>query len=159
MSGARRWAGWVVIAVVVVGLLAFGSYQRGPQSDAARAQALDETIRCPQCSGESVAASDAPIARSIRNTVSRMVAQGQSDEQIRDYLSSPNLYGQEVLLDPVNKGFGALVWGVPVAALVITAAAVTLKFGDWQRRGNRHTTAADRSLVEEARRGAGADPS
>jgi cytochrome c-type biogenesis protein CcmH len=143
----RRWGGWLAIAAVALVGLGIAVYSPGPPSAEARERRLEQSVRCPQCSGQSVASSDAASATAVRKLIVQQVAAGRSDEEIRDYLAGR--YGQEILLDPSNKGFDALVWGIPVTAAIIAIGALVYRFRDW-RPGDRHATADDRVLVEDA---------
>ena len=44
-----------------------------------------------------------------------------------------------------------LVWGLPVAALVLGAAGLVVALRRWQRQPRMHATGADEVLVERAR--------
>ena len=149
-SGAvplRRWLPWLVMAAVVVGTLAFGSVGGDTPSRRERAQSLAEGIRCPQCASQSVANSETPSAKGVRVVIADRIAAGNTDEEIRDFVASR--YGRDVLLDPSGQGFGALVWGLPVAAAVMAVGALGLRFGDW-RPAPGAVTQADRDLVADA---------
>ena len=143
----RRWGGWLAILLVVGVGLGIAAYSPGPPSAEARERRLAESIRCPQCSGQSVASSDTESASAVRALIATQVRAGRSDEEIRDYIAGR--YGREILLDPSNKGFGALVWGIPVAAAIIAVGALVYRFRDW-RPGDRHATPADQALVDDA---------
>jgi len=147
------------MAVVVVALLAVGSLGGDPPTLEERAQNLEESIRCPSCARQSVANSDAPSAEAVRVLISERLEAGDSNEEIRDYVASRYPNGRQLLLDPTGEGFGALVWALPVVAVIVAVAALVRRFGDW-RPGELQATEEDRDLVAAAlaRRGeAGAD--
>lgn len=135
------------MAVVVLIALGFGTFGGDPPSDAQRAQDLAASIRCPQCSSQSVAQSETPSSKGVKVLITDRIAAGNSDEEIRDFVASR--YGRDVLLDPSGKGFGALVWGLPVAGAVVAVAALALRFRDW-RPSTVAVTDADRDLVSRA---------
>jgi cytochrome c-type biogenesis protein CcmH len=144
----RRWS-WVLLGLVLAVTLVIGSRGRsGPPSDATRAHRIATEIRCPTCRGLSAADSDAPAASAIRDEVLRRVQAGQTDEAIRAYLVSR--YGIDILLKPEGSGVAALVWALPVAALVVAVGALALAFRRWRARPGRPLTDADRALVDEA---------
>lgn len=143
------WLPWVAMAVVVVGLLLAGTLGGRAQTPTERAHALEETIRCPSCASQSVANSDTPSSQAVRLLIRERIAAGDSNEEIRDYVASRYPNGRQLLLDPSGKGFGALVWGVPVGAAIIAVAALVLRFRDW-RPAVGTVTDADRDLVAEA---------
>lgn len=124
----RRQVLWVVLAAVAVGALGFALMSGGAstESPTARADRLAEGIRCPTCQGLSAAESDAKAASAVRAEITRRVAQGQGDEEIRQALV--DRYGREILLTPEGEGLAALVWAVPVAVVVVAAAALAFRF-------------------------------
>lgn len=146
-AASRRNLLWGLLALVVVGALAFGTLDQGEPSDGARTRALEESIRCPLCRGQSVAQSDAPSARGVSTVIRDQIAAGRTDDEIRDFVASS--YGREVLLNPSGSGFSGLVWALPVVMVVIAVAGLVYRFGDW-RPSTAKTTAADRSLVAAA---------
>lgn len=148
-SPLRRWGPWLAMAVVVVALLAVGTLGGDPPSAAQRARSLEETIRCPSCASQSVANSDTPSANGVKVLIRERIAAGDSDEEIRDYIASRYPSGRQLLLDPAGKGFGALVWGVPVAFAIAAVAALVVRFRDWRPR-EAPVTEADRELVAAA---------
>ena len=143
----RRNVLWALLALVVVGALAFGTLDQGEPSDSARTRALEETIRCPQCRSQSVAQSDTPSARGVKTVIRDQIALGRTDEEIRDFVASS--YGREVLLEPSGSGFSGLVWALPVVLVVVAVAGLVYRFGDW-KPSTRTVSAADRSLVAAA---------
>jgi len=85
----------------------------------ARYRALIDEFRCPKCLNTNLSGSDAPIAKDLRGTVHRLVSEGRSNAEIRDFLQAR--YGDFVLYDPPFKPSTYLLWLTP-AALVMLAA-------------------------------------
>jgi cytochrome c-type biogenesis protein CcmH len=78
---------------------------------------LIREIRCPKCLNESIADSDAPVAADLRREVRRLMGEGKSDDQIKDFLSAR--YGDFVLYRPrVTQATWAL-WAGPFVFLLI----------------------------------------
>ena len=149
-TGRKRsvgWLPWIALAVVVVVALAVGTLGQDPPSDLERAQHLETTIRCPSCSSQSVRNSETPAAKGVKVLIRQRIAAGDSDEEIRDYVASK--YDRDIILDPSSKGFGAIVWALPVAVAVLAVAALIFRFRDW-RPGALAVSDDDRRLVEEA---------
>jgi cytochrome c-type biogenesis protein CcmH len=138
-----------LLAVVVAALVVGGARPgKGPRSPAARTEAIAEDLRCPVCQGLSIADSHSPTAESIRDDIRRRVDAGQSDAAIkRHYIDS---YGEWILLRPETSGVGALVWVLPVAALLVAGGGLALAFRRWRRQPNLAASDADRALVEAA---------
>jgi cytochrome c-type biogenesis protein CcmH len=142
------WAGLAVVLVIAVVVLVDRSGPSG--TPAARATRLENELACPVCTGESVADSNAPESRAIRVDIVKRIADGQSDEQIRDaYVAT---YGEHVLLTPSNGGLGVIAWGVPVIALVIGAGGIALALRRSSRTPRLAATAGDEDVVDRARR-------
>lgn len=147
---SRRWLPWLVIAALVVGALSVATFDDGgPTTDADRARAIASTVRCPTCRGQSVLESDAPTANAIRDEIARRIEAGQTDAEIRAYLVS--VHGQQILLNPPRSGLAALVWVLPVAALLTGLGGLALALHRWQSDAPTRASAADRSAVEAAR--------
>jgi cytochrome c-type biogenesis protein CcmH len=129
--GPRRWAPWAVMGVLLVGALAIGA---GGSTDGrtvdGRVRNLSAEVRCPTCEGLSVAESDAPASRTIRDDIRRRIEEGQSDGDIRAYLVSR--FGKDILLKPEATGTSALVWALPVAALVAGAGGLLVALRRWR---------------------------
>ena len=145
-----RLAGWLVLAVVLVGALAYGVIdEAGPRSAGDRARNLADTIACPQCEGQSVADSDSVAAKAIRERIDDQIEAGRSDAEIRDELAAA--YGDRVLLTPGRSGVSSLVWSLPVVAAVLALAGLVFAFRRWRSDGAQRATDADRALVARAR--------
>lgn len=150
MNGhVRRWAPWAAMGIVLTIALTVGAWPGGRPSIAQRSRALAATIKCPSCESQSVASSDTPAASAIRATISDRLRRGQDADQIRDYLVSR--YGEGILLEPSSSGIGALVFVIPVAAVVVAFAAIAFRFRRWRVGDTVAVSAADEALVEAAR--------
>ncbi len=123
MAEARRWTGWAVAAVaavvIVVGLLPGNA---PPASDAERARAIAANLRCPFCSGESIADAPAEVARDLQAFIAEKVAAGWSDEEIYDYFVAR--YTERVRLDSRFEGWGVALWLTPLALAGVGTAAI-----------------------------------
>jgi cytochrome c-type biogenesis protein CcmH len=106
---------------------------------------LSEEIACPVCGGESVAQSNAPAAINIRSVISQQVDAGRTDDEIRAYLARQ--YGEDQLLRPRGEGVSALVWVLPVVAVVAAAAGLVVAFRRWSHGTVPAPSDEDRELV------------
>jgi cytochrome c-type biogenesis protein CcmH len=148
-SPIRRWGPWIAVAVVAFSALsvaAFGTRAAPTAQD--RVSSLSRTVKCPVCSGESVAESNAPASQEIRRQIAEQVQQGQSDDEIRSFYAAK--YGQAVLLTPSASGVNVLVWILPVVALAIGIAALVIVFRRWSSMPQERATDEDRELVASA---------
>jgi cytochrome c-type biogenesis protein CcmH len=144
----KAWP-WVALAVVVVGVLAIVAWPGGERSDRARAHDLAADLRCPECEGLSVADSNAPTSKAIRNDIEQRIADGQSDSEIRQ--AYVDRYGESILLSPESSGIGLLVWVLPVVALALGAAGIWFVLARARREPHLHATTADEELVDRER--------
>ena len=145
----RVLPGVALAAVVAVALVMAGAGRGGgPRSAEARAQAIADDLRCPVCQGLSVADSHSDTAGAMYEEIRRRVAAGESESEIKAYYVSR--YGEWVLLEPEASGVGALVWMLPVAALLLAVGGLTLAFRHWRRQPTLRATEEDRALVEAA---------
>ena len=67
-----------------------------------RAQALNRSIMCPVCPGESIDQSQVALAVQMRGIVNEKLAEGWTDEQVREFFVER--YGPSVLLETADRG-------------------------------------------------------
>lgn len=77
-----------------------------------RYEDLTQVLRCPKCQNQNLADSDSPISADLRREIYLMLEEGQSDQQIRDFLVAR--YGTFVLYNPPASGITLWVWLVPI---------------------------------------------
>ena len=88
----------------------------------------------------------------MRVELAGLVAKGLTNDQIIEYFVQK--YGsQEVLAEPIDKGFNRLAWLLPYATGVLGVAAIGGVAWRWSRRGAQTAdeTAAPASAEMEAR--------
>ena len=78
----------------------------------ARAVALAKELRCLVCQNQSIMESDADLAKDLRRVVREQVADGASDDDVRDYVVAR--YGDFVLLRPPFKPKTWVLWFGPL---------------------------------------------
>ncbi len=141
---------WAVLGAVVIAALAWAAWPSGDATtDRERVQEIASTLRCPDCEALSVAESPTPTARAIRRDIRGRVADGKSDDAIRAFYV--DRYGESILLEPAGNGLGVLVWGLPIAALIVAGAGLVLASRRWRREPSLHATEADEALVDKVR--------
>jgi len=84
--------------------------------DAARFEQLAEDLRCPKCQNQNLADSNAPVAEDLRDKVYELMQNGDSDEEIVEYLV--DRYGDFVRYKPPFRFDTVLLWGGPVLLLL-----------------------------------------
>lgn len=82
-----------------------------------RYRTLLESFRCPVCQNTSLAGSDAPTARDLRQQIHKMLAEGHTDAEIRDWISKR--YGDFVLYSPPVRGPALLLWLAPLVLFLL----------------------------------------
>ena len=110
----------------------------------ARARALSAGLRCMVCRNESIDESDAELAGELRVLVRERIAAGETDDEVLAFLV--DRYGEYVLLSPTADGANLILWGAPIALLLLGSGLAVAHVGR-QRRG----TAAPLDAREEAR--------
>ncbi|MCQ8185856.1 cytochrome c-type biogenesis protein [Parvularcula maris] len=86
---------------------------------AARAERIAKDIRCVVCQNQSVADSEAELAKVMRRIIEERIAAGDNDAEVRGYLVAR--YGETVLLRPTAEGANIVLWAAPAMVLVLGA--------------------------------------
>jgi len=87
-----------------------------PEHEQLYKKMIDE-LRCLVCQNQNLSASNAGLARDLRQQTYEMVTSGQSHQQIVDYMTQR--YGDFVLYRPPVKLSTALLWFGPFILLLI----------------------------------------
>jgi cytochrome c-type biogenesis protein CcmH len=146
----RRWWPWIAIGVVALGAIAYAAWPRGgDETVRAHTRRLASELRCVDCQGLSVADSATSTARATRRDLETRIRRGESDAEIRRVYV--DRYGEAVLLKPASGGLGALVWALPIAALLLGAGGLVLVLRRWQREPRLVATPEDEALVAQQR--------
>jgi cytochrome c-type biogenesis protein CcmH len=124
-----------VAATVTVGLAGFGDAcaeppaggldAHGQLQDPAlqvRFERIAKELRCLQCQNESIADSNADLARDLRRQVREMLVAGKSDDAIFTFMT--DRYGEFVRFAPPLSPKTALIWGAPFFMLLLGGAVI-----------------------------------
>lgn len=82
-----------------------------------RLQDLSTELRCLVCQNQTIADSNAELAQDLRREIRGMIKDGKSDKEIIDFMVVR--YGDFVLYRPPVKGITLLLWGGPVALMLL----------------------------------------
>lgn len=82
-----------------------------------RLQSLSEELRCLVCQNQNIADSNAELAQDLRREIRGMIQAGKTDKEIIDFMVTR--YGDFVLYRPPVKGITLLLWGGPIALLLL----------------------------------------
>ncbi|HEX5814953.1 MAG TPA: cytochrome c-type biogenesis protein [Methylomirabilota bacterium] len=150
-AGAARWRTIAALggALVTLATLAWGQPPARPLSDETAYQIASE-LRCVVCQNLSVADSPSEMAAQMRAIVRERLAAGDSPEQVREYFVAR--YGEWILLKPRRSGFNLVVWGFPIAAVLLGLVAVGVLLRRWTRRPAGPAARLDAAMSERIRR-------
>ncbi len=107
---------------------------------------LTEEFRCLKCQNQNLADSNADLAQDLRNEIYDAVINGQSRDEIADYLVAR--YGDFVLYRPPVKRVTYLLWFGPFVLLLFAI------IGGWRLISSKPTITAPEpsEALEDARR-------
>lgn len=90
----------VLLSVLCAGIAhaAIDAYAFRDDAERARYSELTRELRCPKCQNQDIADSNAPIAADLRKEIYRMLGEGQSNQQIIDFMV--DRYGDFVRYKP-----------------------------------------------------------
>ena len=106
--------------------------------------ALVNERRCLVCQNQTIADSDADLAKDLRAKVFTMVEAGQSQSEVIDYMTTR--YGDFVLYRPAFKMKTILLWLGPIVFLLLAIFLVIR----WVRKQSTITTPAGLSEAQRA---------
>lgn len=87
--------------------------------------AIIHEIRCPVCQNQSLADSNAPLANDLRRVIYQQIQQGESIEQVKNYLVSR--YGDFISFKPPFFRLTYSLWLSPFILLLITLLILLFK--------------------------------
>jgi cytochrome c-type biogenesis protein CcmH len=123
---------------------------------AQRTQQVSSLLRCPVCQGMAVSDSPAEMAVNMKEQVRELLERGYTEEQILEYFELS--YGQFVLLKPKFEGVNRMVWLLPLAALLLGAGVVFVKFRNLGKVQQSSAAVAEPSIQTPSETEPAADP-
>ena len=90
----------------------------------ARARTISSELRCMVCQNQSIDDSNADLARDLRLLVRKRLGDGDTDQQVLDYIVSR--YGEFVLLKPRFTEKTLVLWGAPIVLFVVGGFALVV---------------------------------
>jgi cytochrome c-type biogenesis protein CcmH len=119
----------VVLLAAVLAIVPVASASAAAQTSLSE---IEAEVMCPVC-GTLLQLSESPQAQREKVFVSRLIAAGKSEDQIKDALVAQ--YGDEVLALPQGSGFSLSAYLVPIVAFLVAAVALALAVMRWRRAG------------------------
>ena len=117
---SRRWL--ALALVLFCGVAAARPIDFRDGAEQLRFRDLTSQLRCVMCQNQSLADSNAPIAHDLRLEVLRLMREGKTDAEIKQYLVAR--YTDFVLYQPEVKPMTWLLWFGPAALLLAGGALV-----------------------------------
>jgi len=109
----------------------------GPLADPAqqaRYERLTNELRCLVCQNQTVADSNADLAKDLRDQTRRMIEEGATDDEIIDFMTAR--YGDFVLYRPPVRSRTALLWAAPFLLLGVGIVSAGLVIRGRSRSGD-----------------------
>lgn len=111
-------AAWLLVAVMTPAAWALTPQDATLTADQeARYRTLIHEFRCLVCQNQTIADSNAELATDLRNQVHQRIASGESDDDIRRYVT--DRYGDFVLYKPPMSWRTVLLWAGPFILLLV----------------------------------------
>lgn len=108
---------------------------------------LTADLRCLVCQNESLAASQADLARDLRREVRELIVQGKSDSEIVDYLVQR--YGDFIRYRPPLRPDTLPLWIGPFMLLVFGSTGLLLYIRRRSQQGDAQVDAAELARVQQ----------
>ncbi|MBM7059520.1 cytochrome c-type biogenesis protein CcmH [Pseudomonas sp. UL073] len=126
---------------------AIDTYEFANDAQRERFTQLTKELRCPKCQNQDIADSNAPIAADLRREIHRMLGEGQSNQQIVEFMV--DRYGDFVRYKPPVNARTWLLWYGPYVLLgggLLVLGVIVLR-----RRRVENAAVADVQLSEQER--------
>ncbi len=103
---------------------AFEAREFDTESQRQRYNVLIDELRCPKCQNQNLAGSNSQIAEDLRRELHRLLTEGNSDREIKDFMVAR--YGDFVLYKPPLKASTIALWALPVILLLMGAIGLVM---------------------------------
>ena len=137
----NSWLGIIVVMAAALFAVGCSNARADVPPVEQRAQALNRSIMCPVCPGESIDQSQVALAVQMRGIVDEKLAEGWTDEQVREFFVER--YGPSVLLQPPTEGVSLAVWILPPVGVAAALAVFVLVVRNMRRKPDPGYDAGD----------------
>ncbi|MDF7680384.1 cytochrome c-type biogenesis protein CcmH [Enterobacteriaceae bacterium ESL0689] len=140
---------WLILLIIFISgqvSAVIDTWQFKDEAQEQQFRSLTEQLRCPKCQNNSIADSNSMIAADMRQKVFELMQQGQSHQQIIDYMVAR--YGNFVTYDPPLTAATLILWLAPI--LFILSGGMVI----WRITRRRPTTdqqSSDLNAAEQQR--------
>ena len=135
---------------IVFGLLVYGTVSGEPLTAVSgyenRYHSILNELRCLVCQNQTIAESNADLAKDLRNEVKNMLYEGATDSEIIDFMA--NRYGDFVLYRPPLKPRTILLWFGPFISLGIALLVLALALRGQRKIGGMPLTEEEKMKVK-----------
>jgi cytochrome c-type biogenesis protein CcmH/NrfF len=100
--------------------------------------AMEQQVMCVVCRTP-LSVANGPQADAERRQIRELIAEGKSEQQIKDVLVEQ--YGERVLALPNDDGFNLAVYLVPIAAVALALVLLALALPRWRRHAQARAAA------------------
>ena len=104
---------------------AIETHQFDSPEQEARFRQLSYELRCPKCQNQAIGDSDAEISGDLRAEVYRMLKDGATDDEIKEFMVAR--YGRYVLYNPPLDKHTLILWFGPAVLLILGGIFVGLR--------------------------------
>ena len=134
MTGLRR----PLLGLALLAVLAGSAASAVAAQPKTTLPAMEQQVMCVVCRTP-LAVANGPQAEAQRREIRRLIAEGKSEQQIKDALVAQ--YGERVLALPTDDGFNLAVYLVPVGIVALGLALLALMLPRWRREARAHAAA------------------
>ncbi len=104
------------LLIIIIFLFNF-SYSFGLENKVDLEIKISKNLRCLICQGQSIYDSQSDFALSIKLVIKKKIKEGNSEDQIYDYLKSQ--YGEWIIYEPELNKKNLLLWAFPLILFII----------------------------------------
>lgn len=140
----------MLLGLVLSANAAIDAYQFDDAAQEERFRQLINELRCPKCQNQNLADSNSPIASDMRREIHRLVEEGQSGEQVTEFMVAR--YGDFVRYRPKRDSSTALLWYGPIVLLILGVLVVVSISLRGRSRGAKPTTRLDDAEQQRLKR-------
>lgn len=145
-----KWSTWssmfaALLFMVAASAASLETYQFDDTAKETLFRELIAELRCPKCQNQSIADSDAPLAKDLRDRTYTMVQNGASKQEVIDYMTAR--YGDFAHYSPPVRTSTLVLWLLPGGVVVVGALVIMIGI-----RGRRkEVDATELTAAEQAR--------